>query len=100
MIWFTDAFLLVGMVEVSRAQVFDRSFLLRMQDITQTNKDLSDTNIKLNKTIHEKMQIIEGLNLTLVMLEKKQDGRFCSSTKMYCTIFVHGTIYMHAVSMN
>ena len=38
----------LAMVSFVNADIFDRSFLLRMEDITQTNKELTQTNRYLN----------------------------------------------------
>ena len=81
MSWFTKLVASVlGLVTFVRADVFDRSFLVRMEDITNTNKELSDTNkalngkmanltdeineLKMKNTEHEKTMTVINESLT------------------------------------
>ena len=45
--------LLLGLVSFAMAEIFDNSFLIRLEDITNTNRVLTETNRNLSETNKE-----------------------------------------------
>ena len=70
MTWVTKtALLLLGLVTFVEADIFNKKFLVRVEDmlgrmeeITNTNRELSKTNIECNKTVLEQKQMLADLN--------------------------------------
>ncbi len=66
------AMLLLGLVSSVKAGVFDKSFLVRMEDITntnreltETNRELTNTNRELNATVIEQRTMMSNLTTTI-----------------------------------
>ncbi len=56
----TQAILLLTLVSFLNADVCDKNFLVRLEDITQTNSELSEVNKLLNMTVVEQRAIIDN----------------------------------------
>ncbi len=79
------AILFLGLVSSVKAGVFDKNFLIRIEDITNTNKELtetirnlsetnnklSETNRELNATVVEQKTMMANLNTTIQLLAGK-----------------------------
>ena len=68
----TKFFLLLGLASFANAGIFDKSFLIRLEDLTNankeltaTNKELSETNKELNTTVIEQRSVMENLTTTM-----------------------------------
>ncbi len=70
--WFTKSVAIVlGIMTFVQAEVFDRSFLVRIEHFTKTNKDLSDTNKALNDVVIAQQKIMANLTDKINELEMK-----------------------------
>ncbi len=67
----TDILLFLGLIVVIKAEVFDKHFLLRMQDITETNRKLNETVEQQKGMMNELNKTIEALNLILDKMNGK-----------------------------
>ncbi len=72
------ALLVLGLASLIEATVFDKDFLVRVEDITKINKDLTNTNKELNDTVVQQRQTmlnmtskIRALEETVAVLEAK-----------------------------
>ena len=70
--------LLLALVTLVKAGVFDKSFLIRMEDITTTNKELTETNRNLSNTNEELTDINRELNNTVIE-QKEMMANFTST---------------------
>ncbi len=65
----TESLLLLTLALFVNADVCDKNFLVRIEDITKTNRELSEVNRMLNETVVEQQAVIE--NYTSVMEDLK-----------------------------
>ena len=70
--------LLLALVTSVKAGVFDKSFLIRVEDITNTNKELTETNRNLSDTNKELTDVNRALNNT-VTEQKEMMANFTST---------------------
>ena len=64
----TKSLLLLGLLALVKADVCDKNFLVRMEDliqrmesVTQTNRELTETNRELNKTVDAQKEMFVNL---------------------------------------
>ena len=99
----TKVLLLLSLVLCVKGEVFNKKFLVRMEDITNTNRecnqavadqrqiidnfnlvermeDVTETNMECNKTVLEQKQVIGNLNLVERMEEVTETNRECNKT--------------------
>ncbi len=59
MTFLTQLLFILALMSFANSDVFTKSFLIRIEDITQTNRELSAVNKKLNQTVVEQQGIIK-----------------------------------------
>ncbi len=59
----------LGLASFVNASVFDKNFLIRIEDVTKINKDLTSTNQKLNETIVRQENLISNFSDTIETLQ-------------------------------
>ncbi len=76
-----DLLLLLTAARVIQAEVFERSFLLRLENIANINTECTQTVQEqkiiiadLNKTIESLQKSVEALNLRVSVMENAQNG--------------------------
>ncbi len=74
--------LFLCLVALVKAGIFDKSFLIRLEDITSTNKNLSDSNKECKQTVIDQRNMmadlsraVENLTATVEVLAAKNDDQ-------------------------
>ncbi len=70
----TQSLSILALISFVNSDVFQKSFLVRLEDITQTNRELAEVNKKLNQTVVEQQALIKDYANTVDNLKKDVGG--------------------------
>ncbi len=63
--------LCLALVSIVKAGVFEKSFLVRIEDFSKANQELSETNKQLNQTVAEQKEMMLNMTGKMERLEEK-----------------------------
>ncbi len=81
-----ELLLLLGLAVTVKADILDKKFLIRLEDITNTNRDLMETNRGCNKTVLEQRQMMTNLNITVENIKTSEAEKDATIGKLQATI--------------
>ena len=78
--------LLEALLLCVKGEVFNKNFLIRMEDMSNTNKELTDTNRELIDTNRAQKQMLANLNTTIEHLKSTTEALNSTITAQDATI--------------